>query len=103
MEKEKLSPKEIMEIINNNRNHLVVDVRTYNEYKTNHFISAINIPFLNIDSIRNIAVYKNTYIFLYCSSGLISEDAKDKLRNMGYFNAYNMGGIYHYTQYLYIE
>ncbi len=103
MDNKKLSTNQILEIIKNDRNHLVVDVRSYNEYKTNHFITAINIPYLNIETIRNIATFKNTYIFLYCSSGLISGEAEKALRKMGYYNAYNMGGIYHYTDYLYIE
>lgn len=99
-----LTRDEILDIIENGKKrYIVVDIRSYNEYKTNRFEGAINIPFLNIETITNQVLFKDTYIFVYCASGVISEDAKKKLRKMGYKNAYNMGGIYNYTQYLYIE
>ncbi len=98
-----LSREEILEIINNGKDFVVVDVRSFNEFKSNHFIGAINVPLLNIESITSKVIFKNTYIFVYCASGLLSEDAKKTLRKMGYINAHNMGGIYHYTQYIYIE
>ncbi len=98
-----LSPDEILDIINNDKNCVIVDVRSSYEFKTNHFIGAINIPILTLHSITSRVLNKNTNIFLYCSSGLISEDGKKMLRKLGYKNVYNMGGIYHYTEHLYIE
>ncbi len=73
------------------------------EFRSNHIIDSINIPLHNIEKITSIVPLKDTYIFVYCSSGLISEKAQNKLRKIGYKNAYNMGGIYKYTKYIYIE
>ncbi len=98
-----LLPDEILEIINNDKNCVIIDVRSNFEFKTNHFIGAINIPLFNLHSITSRVINRNTNIFLYCSSGLISEDGKKMLRKLGYKNVYNMGGIYQYTEHLYLE
>lgn len=98
-----LSKYEILDIIESDKEHIVVDVRTKYEFKTNHFIGSINVPLLNIEKVSDYVSDKNTYIFLYCATGLISEDARKKLKKIGYCNAYNMGGIYNYSEYLYIE
>lgn len=98
-----LSRDEILDIIESQKEYIVVDVRTKNEFKTNHFIGSINIPLIEIEKVYNYVSNKNTYIFLYCATGLISEDAKRKLKKLGYSNAHNMGGIYNYSSYLYIE
>lgn len=98
-----LTHQEMEYIIRNDKDAIVVDVRPFNEFKQCHFIGAINIPLDDIFSINKIVNYKTTNIFLYCASGLLSDDAKYKLEKIGYINVHNMGGIYKWTDYLYIE
>lgn len=98
-----LLPDEIIDIIETDKDCVIIDVRSAYEFKTNHFIGAINIPILNLHAIKKRGINKDTNIFLYCSSGIISEDARKTLRKLGYKNAYNMGGIYLYTDYIYLE
>ncbi len=98
-----LSREEVLAIIDKGKNYVVVDIRSCEEFKSNHFNGAINVPLIRLESITKIVHYRNTYILVYCSSGLLSEDATKRLRKMGYKNAYNMGGIYNYTDYIYIE
>lgn len=98
-----LSRDQILDIIESGKECIVVDVRTSFEFKSNHFIGSLNIPLMDIEKVSNYISDRNVYIFLYCATGLISEDAKRKLKKLGYSNAYNMGGIYNYSNYLYIE
>lgn len=102
-ENKKLTHKEMEEIIKNDDNVFIIDVRPQNEFESNHFFNAINIPIENIMSITNKVFYKNSYIFIYCASGLLSGDAKNKIEKLGYKNVHNMGGIYNWTDYLYIK
>ncbi len=98
-----LSPEEIIDIINNDKNCVIIDVRDAYDFKTNHFIGAINIPLLRLHSVTSRVMNKNTNIFLYCSSGIISDEGRRTLKKLGYKNVYNMGGIYHYMDYVYLE
>lgn len=97
-----LTPDEIIDIMESDKDCVIIDVRSNYEFKTNHIIGAINIPVLKMHTINNKVVNKNTNILLYCSSGIISEDCRKSLRKLGYKNVYNMGGIYHYTEYIYL-
>lgn len=103
MSNKELSHLEIEEIIKNNTNVVIIDVRSYAEYNSNHIYNAINIPLEEITVIARTVYYKNTLIFLYCASGLLSDSAKDILIKMGYKNVYNIGGIYNWTKYMYIK
>lgn len=103
MSNKELSHLEIEEIIKSNENVVIIDVRSYAEYKSNHIYNAINISLDEINLITRTVYYKDTLIFLYCASGLLSDDAKDILIKMGYKNVYNIGGIYNWTKYIYIK
>ncbi len=103
MENIKLSPQDIIEIIETEKDVVVIDIRSEEEFSTNHFIGAINIPLERIESITKFVPFVNTTIFVYCSSGIISEDAKKRILKIGYKKVYNMGGIYKYTNYIYIK
>ena len=71
-----------------------IDVRTPTEYKNSHVTGAINIPFDHIRAeIDKITTNKNAIIMLYCRSGRRSELAKQTLKELGYQNVINRGGI----------
>jgi len=79
--------KEIMQ----KSDHIIVDVRTEEEYEINHIINAINIPVDNIN--EEIELDKDKLIFVYCKSGNRSSIASKKLENLGY-KTYDLGSIY---------
>ena len=79
--------KEIVE----NKEYLIIDVRTEEEYKEGHIKESINIPYNEID--ENIEIDKDKIIFVYCRSGNRSRIAQEKLTQLGYIvhdlGAYN--------------
>lgn len=73
-----------------NENTKLIDVRTTDEYETNHIDGAISIP---LSEINNITFSKETNIIVYCQSGRRSKQAATELLNLGYVNVYDFGGI----------
>ncbi len=79
---------------------IILDVRTISEYEDGHIPNSINIP---VDEISNIALKykdKQTYFFVYCLSGARSASAVRIMKNMGYENVVDMGGISNYHGYI---
>ena len=70
-----------------------IDVREIYEYKYQHFNGALNIPLSLIPSCDNILQNKNEILFIYCKSGARSGEACRFLREKGYCNAFNIGGL----------
>lgn len=73
---------------------VIIDVRTSEEYESYNIEGSINIALDEIDSITQIITEKNTQIFVYCASGVRSNQAAETLVDLGYTNVYDMGGIY---------
>lgn len=73
---------------------LIVDVRSLEEVKTGIIQDAIHIEWTKIDKeITKIDISKDHAIYLYCRSGNRSGKAVDILKNIGYVNVINAGGI----------
>lgn len=74
----------------------LVDVRTGPEYEAGHIEGSINVPLHSIhyivDHIRDI----NAPIYVYCQSGARSGQATSMIREMGFKNVHNVGGISRY-------
>ena len=70
--------------------HIIVDVRTKEEYDELHVVDAINIPVDEID--KNIDLDKDKIIFVYCRSGNRSSQAYSILTNLGY-TVYDLGAL----------
>lgn len=77
-------------MMDNNENLLVIDVRTIGEYEKGKIPGSINIPVDQIESIENKSIDKNSRIYVYCLSGSRSAIAVDRLIKMGYKNAFNV-------------
>ena len=71
---------------------MVIDVRTYDEYRQGHVPGSINIP---MSQISDPDLDEGTPLFVYCLSGARAGRACDVLNAMG-FNAENIGGINRY-------
>ena len=77
------------------KNTIIIDVRTEEEYNERHIDRAINIE---VDNIKNIKINKNKTIVVYCRSGVRSKKAYDILLSMGYTDVYDLGGIDNYKK-----
>ncbi len=63
-------------------NYVIVDVRTFEEYRESHIKDAINIPYDQID--ENIEIDKDKKVLVYCQSGKRSEIAFKTLKDLNY-------------------
>ena len=92
-----ISMDEIVEIMNENKDYIILDVRTIEEYNEGHIPGAHCYPNEEIDeNITNVIYQKDTTIYVYCRSGNRSKQASEKLVNLGYTNVIEIGGIIDY-------
>ena len=80
----------------NDKDIILIDVRTKKEYEEGHIPNAILIELDKIEDIVDIISDKNKKIYLYCRSGRRSQIAADIVNKLGYINAINIGGILDY-------
>lgn len=76
---------------------VLVDVRTVQEYREGHIPESRNVPLQQLDRIASVVKDKDTQLFVYCYSGSRSRQAASILRQMGYANVKNIGGIAAYS------
>ena len=70
---------------------ILVDVRSPQEYREGHLEGAMLIPEYELMSKHSkIFESKDETIILYCSNGLRSKKAQQKLEKLGYINVYNL-------------
>ena len=69
------------------------DVRTAEEYAAGHFEQAINWSLQDIEAGKLPDVPKDSKIFLYCRSGNRSSQAAVILKDAGYTNIVDLGGL----------
>ncbi|MCI7656623.1 rhodanese-like domain-containing protein [Anaerotignum sp.] len=72
---------------------VVIDVREPGEYTQGHVPGSINIPTSQINTVN---YEKDTPLYLYCLSGGRSKMAAGFLKQKGFQNIKNMGGIGQY-------
>jgi phage shock protein E len=71
---------------------LVVDVRTNAEFQAHHLPNALHIPFQELETLIARRVRdKNQILLLHCQSGMRSQNARRKLMDLGYTQAFNLG------------
>ena len=75
---------------------VLLDVRTAEEYRDGHIDGSVNIPLDRISSVDNIIKDKSTPLYVHCLSGGRSGQAVSYLKQMGYTNVKNIGGISSY-------
>ena len=75
---------------------ILLDVRTPQEYAEGHIPESRNIPLQNIDKAEEIVDNKDAPLFVHCLSGGRSRQAAAVLKQMGYTNVTNIGGIADY-------
>jgi rhodanese-related sulfurtransferase len=73
------------------QNAVLLDVRSPQEYREGHIPESLNVPLQMLEDV--ISVSEDTPLFVYCHSGARSRQAAEQLRDMGYCNVHNIGGI----------
>jgi rhodanese-related sulfurtransferase len=78
-------------------NYIILDVRRPDEYAEGHIPGAINVPNEEIGSAEISELPdKSQLILVYCRSGRRSKEAAEKLVKLGYTNIVEFGGILDY-------
>ena len=75
---------------------VLIDVRTAEESRDGHIDGSVNIPLDRISSVENTVKDKSTPLYVYCLSGGRSGQAVSYLKQIGYTNVKNIGGISSY-------
>ena len=85
--------EEAIMILKNDKEAILLDVRSPQEYRENHLSGSINLPLYNIESNCNeMLPNKEDTIIIYCQSGNRSKRAMQILQKDGYTNLYNIAG-----------
>ena len=74
-----------------NNAYVLIDARSTDEYLQGHIPTAIHLQ--SMDQIKKQLVDKEVKIIIYCSRGVRSSRAGNRLLQMGYPYIYNFGGI----------
>lgn len=89
----KISPQQyVSDFENATRPHLLLDVRTPEEFASGHIAGAVNISVESLAS-RLSEVPQDQPVVVYCRSGNRSATASQILSNAGYTGIYDLGGI----------
>ncbi|MDD3415053.1 MAG: rhodanese-like domain-containing protein [Lachnospiraceae bacterium] len=82
------------EMIDQNPNVIILDVRTNEEYLEGHIENATLLPYDTIPQQAEITLPDtSSTILVYCRSGRRSAIAAQSLVDLGYSNVYDFGGI----------
>ncbi len=89
-----ISQEEAMQMMQEQTDYLIVDVRRPDEFAEGHIKDAINVPNEDItDGMPELLPDKDQLLLIYCRSGNRSKEASRKLVDIGYTNVYEFGGI----------
>lgn len=89
-----ISPKEAKKMLSERNDIIIIDVRGESEYRQGHIKNSKLIPLEYLKSnIINQVPNKSSTIFIYCKTGKKSKIGYEYLKELGYSNVYNMGGI----------
>ena len=89
-----ISQDEAMQMMQEQTDYIIVDVRRPDEFAEGHIAGAINVPNEDInDEMPELLPDKDQLLLIYCRSGNRSKEASQKLADIGYTNVYEFGGI----------
>ena len=94
VEYKKITADEAKQMMDTEKDIIILDVRTKEEFVAGYIKNAILIPDTEIEkSAPEKLTNKNAKILVYCRSGRRSAIAANKLIEMGYTNVLDFGGI----------
>ena len=91
----KISFAEAKEILDNDANAVLLDVREEAEYITGHAVDAVLLPLRERDaaSASEVIPSQDTSVLVYCRSGRRSREAALILAELGYTEVYDIGSL----------
>ena len=73
---------------------LVIDVRSPEEFHSEHLPGALNIPLNELrERLPREVTDKNRVLLLHCQSGMRSRNGQRQLQRLGYTNVFNLGSL----------
>ena len=93
MDYEQISPQEAKEVMETEKDLIILDVRTQEEYDSGHIKNAVCLPNEEILGELEGLPDKGQTVLVYCRSGRRSKQAAQKLADMGYAKVLEFGGI----------
>lgn len=94
----KASLNQTVEMMTDNPDLILIDVRTPEEYADGHVASSLSIPLDELEAqIGNYVSNAEAPVAVYCRSGRRSAQAAEMLRKQGYKNVIDAGGINSFT------
>ena len=93
MSYKQITPQEAKEKMDTERNIMILDVRTQEEYDSGHIKNAVCLPNEDILNEPEILPDYEQQILVYCRSWNRSRQAAQKLADLGYKNVFEFGGI----------
>jgi rhodanese-related sulfurtransferase len=99
MAQTKIDNAGLVALLEKDKSVVVIDVRTADEFATEHLPLAKLLPFDAIDAASTARVLpkKSTKVVVYCHSGRRSSIAAQTLKSLGYTNIYDFGAIANWT------
>ena len=95
---EQITQEEAARLMEAEKDYILLDVRTREEYAEAHIPGAVCVPNEEIGTEPPPELPdKDQLILIYCRSGRRSKEAAQKLFDMGYTNIYEFGGIIDWT------
>ena len=90
-----ISPKEAKTIIDEGRPHVLLDVRTRDEHLDRRIPGSVLLPYtlITAESAARLIPSKDSLVIVYCRSGRRSAIAASSLRDLGYTQVFDLGGI----------
>lgn len=89
-----ITAEEAKKIMDTQKNYVIIDARTQEEFAQGHIEGAILIPEYEISQKAEIHIpNKDELILVYCRSGRRSKIASEELVKLGYTNVKEFGGI----------
>ena len=89
-----VSAEEAAEQMAEEKDFVIVDVREAAHFEREHIKGALSIPASDIDEERPAALPDlKQPLYLYCTNGICSKIAAERLAEMGYENVSEMGAV----------
>lgn len=89
-----LSADEAKELMDNESDYMILDVRTSEEYDEGHIPGAVLLPVTELsERASELLTDKDQLLLVYCRSGNRSKKAAETLAELGYTNVVDFGGI----------
>ena len=91
---EQISPEKAKELMDTEKDYVILDARTQEEFNEGHIEGAIMIPEYEVSNRAEQELPdKDQLILVYCRSGRRSKIAAQALADLGYTNVKEFGGI----------